>query len=367
MKVVGIICEYNPFHNGHLYHLEKAKEIADGGIIIAILTGYFSMRGDVSVINKYQKVKAAIDNGVDITIELPFLLGTQNADIFAYNSVKLLSMMGVNDIVAGSESNDINIINNISNFEDDKEFNDEIKRNLDIGLSYRKSYTNALEKYNITLSSNDMLNVKYLKAIKQIKPEITLHLIKRINNNYNDETLNNTNIQSATAIRKATDIKEYVPEFINDIFVEKGFYDIESFKGVLKHLLLTQNLNNVFEAKEGIENSFKITFKSIDELIDKLATKRYTKTRIRRFIAYTLTQTTKDEMLELNNDIIRVTGFNQKGQKYLSTIKKDTNYFTRLINGINKIYDKELMIAKIFSNIYNEDFIKIEQSLPYKK
>ena len=102
MKVVGIICEYNPFHNGHQYHLEKAREIAGDGIVVAILTGYFSMRGDISVINKLDKVKTAIDKGVDITIELPYLLGTQNADIFAYNAVKLLNEIGVEEIVAGS-------------------------------------------------------------------------------------------------------------------------------------------------------------------------------------------------------------------------------------------------------------------------
>ena len=367
MKVIGVICEYNPFHNGHLYHLEKAKEIADGGIVIAILTGYFSMRADVCVINKYDKVKTAIDHGVDITIELPYLLGTQNADIFAYNSVKLLSKMGVTDIVAGSECNDIDIIKNTLEAENNNLFQEEIKRNLDSGLSYRKSYTIALEKYNINLSSNDMLNVKYLSAINQINPNIILNLIQRVNNNYNDETLNNTNIQSATAIRKASDIKEFVPETINNIYFKKGFYDINKFTPILKHLLLTQNLSEIFEAKEGIENCFKLNFDTIEELINTLATKRYTKTRIRRFISYILTQTTKEEMNQLDTELIRVTGFNQVGQKYLNTIKKDTTYFTRLTNGINCVYDKELMIAKIFSNIYNEDFIKVEQLLPYRK
>ena len=113
MKTVGIICEYNPFHNGHLYHLEKAKEIADGGNVIAILTGYFSMRGDISVLNKYDKVKTAIDNGINITMELPYLLGTQNADLFAYNSVYLLNEMKIDTIVCGSELNNIDILKGI--------------------------------------------------------------------------------------------------------------------------------------------------------------------------------------------------------------------------------------------------------------
>ena len=238
MKVVGIICEYNPFHNGHLYHLNKAKEIAGDGIVIAILTGYFSMRADISVINKLDKVKTAIDNGVDITIELPYLLGTQNADIFAYNAVYLLNQMGVDEIVAGSENNDMNIIVKAVNISKNTNFQEEMKTNLARGLSYRKSYSLALEKHQIILPSNDMLNVKYLEAINKINPNIKLSLIKRINNNYNDTKLNDSSIQSATAIRKAANIKDYVPDYINQIYTNKGFYNLNQFLHVLGKLLI---------------------------------------------------------------------------------------------------------------------------------
>ena len=366
MKVVGIICEYNPFHNGHLYHLNKAKEIAGDGIVIAILTGYFSMRADISVINKYDKIKTAIDNGVDITIELPYLLGTQNADIFAYNAVYLLNQMGVNEIVAGSENNDLNIITETVKIQEDKNFQELIKVYLGQGLSYRKSYSLALEKYQINLSSNDMLNVKYYEAIKKINPNIKLSLIKRINNNYNDTQLNDSTIQSATAIRKTSEIKNYVPNYINQIFETKGFYNLNNFSSILKHLIITSNLSSIFQAQEGIENSLSTSFNTIDDLVEQLTSKRYTSTRIKRFISYILTNTTKSEMSDVENPIVRVTGFNENGQKYLNKNKKDITYFTRITNGINNIYDKELMIAKIFTNIYREDFIKIEQSLPYK-
>ena len=366
MKIVGLIAEYNPFHNGHLYHLNKAKEFAGDGIVIAILTGYFSMRADISVINKYDKIKTAIDNGVDITIELPYLLGTQNADIFAYNAVYLLNQMGVNEIVAGSENNDLNIINETVKIQDDKNFQELIKTYLGQGLSYRKSYSLALEKYQINLSSNDMLNVKYWEAIKKINPNIKLSLIKRINNNYNDTQLNDSTIQSATAIRKTSKIKNYVPNYINQIFETKGFYNLNNFSSVLKHLIITSNLSSIFQAQEGIENSLSTSFNTIDELVEQLTSKRYTSTRIKRFISYILTNTTKSEMIDIENPIVRVTGFNENGQKYLNKNKKDITYFTRITNGINNIYDKELMITRIFTNIYNEDFIKIEQSLPYK-
>ena len=228
MKVIGIVCEYNPFHNGHLYHLQKAKEIAGDGIVVAILTGYFSMRGDISVLNKLDKVKTAIDNGVDITIELPYLLGTQNADIFAYNSVNLLNKMGVTEIVAGSEQNDLELIKKIALLEENIEFQECIKKYLRSGNSYRKSYSIALEENDIKIASNDMLNIKYFEAIQKINPNIKLSLIKRINNDYLDSQINDSNIQSATAIRLLGDITGYVPDAVNNIHKEKGFYNINN-------------------------------------------------------------------------------------------------------------------------------------------
>lgn len=365
MSTVGIVCEYNPLHNGHLYHLNRAKEIAGDGVVISILTGYFSMRGDISVINKLDKVKSAINHGVDITIELPYLLGTQNADIFAYNAVYLLNKMGVNEIVAGSECNDISIIKKALEIEENPDFINEMRNNLSQGLSYRKSYSLALEKYHIELSSNDLLNVKYLSAINKIDSNIKLTLIQRINNNYNDKILNDSNIQSATAIRKTKHIEKYVPSDINEIYAGKGFYDINSFTNILKHLIITENLSNIFQANEGIENLFTTRFNNIDEIIDSLSNKRYTKTRIRRFITYVLTNTTKDEIIKINALLPRVTGFNEKGREYLNKNKKDITYFTRITDEINNIYKKELVIARIFSNTFEEDFIKMEQSLPY--
>lgn len=367
MKVVGIICEYNPFHNGHQYHLEKAREIAGDGIVVAILTGYFSMRGDISVINKLDKVKTAINHGVDITIELPYLLGTQNADIFAYNAVKLLNEIGVEEIVAGSEENNLILIEKIAQLEENDDFQNNIKLHLEKGNSYRKSYSLALEDLNINISSNDMLNIKYYKAIKKVNPKIKLSLIQRIKNDYLDQKVNDSNIQSATTIRLLDDIKDYVPKEINDIHKNKGFYKLNDFTPILKHLIITQNLSDIFQATEGIENRFVTDFSDIDNLLTQLTSKRYTKSRIKRFITYILTQTTKKELLELDSLTLRVTGFNEKGRQYLNKNKKDITYFTRIVNNISNIYDKELLIAKIFTNVYHEDFIKIEQSLPYIK
>ena len=178
MKIVGLIVEYNPFHNGHLYHLKKAKEITNADYIIAITSTYFSMRGDVSIIDKYQKAQVAIEAGVDILIELPYLLGCQNADIFAKNAVNLLQKMGVDTIVSGSELGDIKLIETIHNIEKSTSFQNDIKAYLTKGNSYRKSFSNALEKNNLSdLGANDLLNLKYYDAIKENNFDIQLLLI----------------------------------------------------------------------------------------------------------------------------------------------------------------------------------------------
>lgn len=367
MKIVGLIVEYNPFHNGHFYHLKKAKEITNADYIIAITSTYFSMRGDVSIIDKYQKTQVAIEAGVDILIELPYLLGCQNADIFAKNAVNLLQKMGVDTIVSGSELGDIKLIETIHNIEKSTSFQNDIKAYLDKGNSYRKSFSNALEKNNLSdLGANDLLNLKYYDAIKENNFDIQLVLIKRINNNYHDQNLNDTNIQSATAIRKTKELKNNVPDFAYNIYKEKPLLEIDAFNDIYNHSVLTTNLKEIFEAKEGIENKFK-PCDSLSQLITNLATKRYTASRISRFISYIITNTTKDKLNFSSDYPIRILGFNQNGQRYLNSIKKQVNFFTRLIDGIHPIYDYELKIAKIFSNVYKRDFIQLEQKLPHKK
>ena len=157
-----------------------------------------------------------------------------------------------------------------------------------------------------------------------------------------------------------------MPDFAYNIYKEKPLLEIDAFNDIYNHSVLTTNLKEIFEAKEGIENKFK-TCDSLSQLINELTTKRYTASRISRFISYIITNTTKDKLVFSNDYPIRVLGFNQNGQKYLNKIKKQVNFFTRLIDGIHPIYDYELKIAKVFSNVYKRDFIQLEQKLPYKK
>lgn len=366
MKIVGVIAEYNPFHNGHLYHLKKVREKTNANVVIAVITGYFSMRGTPSTLNIADKTRIALNYGVDIVILLPYLLATNNADLFSYYSVYMLNKLGVEEIVSGSETNEIGFIEKIATLESDAHFQNNIRAELQKGNSYRKAYTNALNNFKIpSILSNDLLNVKYLEAIKKINPEIKLTLIQRINNNYLDKEINNSNVQSATAIRELQNISAYVPHETNDLFITKGFYQYNAFTPILRHQIITNDLKKLFAATEGIENQFTSNFHDIDSLLKSLTSKRYTTSRISRFISYIITNTTPEEMQKAKeNPPVRVLGFNQIGQAYLHQIKKDHAYFSRLVFGIHSVYDKEIILAKIFSNVYNEDFIKMEQELP---
>ena len=127
MDVIGVIAEYNPFHNGHLYQINKIKEMFPNSTIVAIITGYFSQRGDSSLINKWDKCEIAIKNGVDLVVELPFKYSVQSADTFAYAAIKLLNELKINYLVFGSESDNIDYIKDIVNIEDDKKYQEKVK------------------------------------------------------------------------------------------------------------------------------------------------------------------------------------------------------------------------------------------------
>jgi len=366
MKRIGIIAEYNPFHNGHLYQINKAKAQFSDALIIVLLTNYFQSTGEISQMNKYDKTKAAIDNGADIVLEYPYLLATQSADYFAKNAISILNRFGVDIIFSGSEKDDLNLINNISMLEKNNDFQKLINDDIKLGKSYRASFDNTLKAYGLNiLESNDMLNLKYYDSIQEINPNIRLELLERTNN-YQENSFNESLIQSATSIRNGLknnlDIKSFIP---HNVCLNK-YYDINDFTDILKYKIINDDLSNIFQANEGIENSLDTNFKSIDEIIEKLTTRRYRETKIKRFISYIITDYTKNIILE-DDFPIRVLGFNGNGRSHLNSVKKVCNITTTIKDNISIYDDFELKLAKIFTVIYKEDFIKIEQKLPYIK
>ena len=354
MKNIGVIAEYNPLHYGHIHHLDEIKK-KNPDIIIGIISSSMTTRGDLSIFDKFIKTKQALEAGIDLVIELPLIYSMQRADLFSLNAVKILNLAKVNEIVIGSEKNDLSI------YKEKYELN---KNDLDIKKSLKENSISLLD-----LDSNDTLGYFYYKAIKDNDYKIDLSLIKRINNNYNDKSLNETNIQSASAIRNnLASIDKYTPSFVakdkDKILDETKLFPILKYK----ILSLTPNeLKEIFFVDEGIEYKLKDIkdYNNFDDFITYLSGKKYTKTRMKRMLMYILFNIKKDMVNNITEpNFIRVLGYNSKGKEYLKNIKKDVLIYTNIKEGINPILDIELKVSKILDSIYNIDLLTLEQKGP---
>lgn len=367
MNVIGIIAEYNPFHNGHLYQINKIKEKYKDSIIIVVLNGNYTERGDISIINKWNKTKILLNHNVDLVVELPTYYGINSSNIFAEGSLEILNNLKIDTLVFGTERDDIGELENIIDIQNSKEFKNELKLELDKGVSYPKAYYDTLKKLtNININTpNDILAFSYLTEIKNKKYNIKPFNIKRTNNYHSKEL---DSIASATALRKSInnniDISNYVPsdtlEYINNI-------NLNDYFDIIKYKIITSDLANYHDIKEGIDSRIKKYINesnNIDELISKVKTKRYTYNRIKRILLYILLDIKKDTKI---NNYIRPLGFNDIGQKYLNSIKKELTL--PLVNNYtsNKdLLEFEYKVNLIYS-IKSKDDINNELNKPIKK
>ena len=360
MPIIGLIAEYNPLHNGHIYQIKEIKKLYPDSIIILILNGYFLERGEISYMTKETKVKLALENNIDIVVELPAIYGTQASDIFAYESLKILNIFKIDTLIFGSESNDINLLTNIAIKQEDEDFNTKVKAFLDEGLNYPTSLSKALD-INNPINPNDLLGISYIKAINKINKNIKPISIKRTTNYHDIES--NENIVSATNIRNKIDnnldIKKYTP-YYNFIFKpNKDIY----FKLIKFAIINNPSLNTYLDVSEGIEYRLKKIIKysnTIEELINNIKTKRYTYNRINRMLIHILLGITKNNKEE---DYVRVLGFNEIGQKYLKTLNIDYNAYKNTF-----IYQKELEASMLYDLINNTNTYLFEiKNKPIKK
>ena len=359
MKIVGIICEYNPLHNGHVYHFNKVKEESKADLVICVMSSSFSSRGDLSIFDKFTKTKQALNMGIDLIVELPLIYTIERADIFADNAVKILNNLNVSEIWIGSESNDISVY--------EKYYNNKVIDNKD---DYSTSYK---DKANMDLLSNDILGFSYYKSIKDNKFDIELKTIKRIENNYLDNNLNSSNIQSALSIRANIDeLEKYTPDYVSK---DKNLIlDENKLFPILKYKILSTSpsiLKSIYFVDEGIENKLSdiIDFDNYQDFIDYLSSKRYSKTRIKRMLTYILLNITKDmanKSYDIDNNFVRILGYNDKGKAYLSSIKKNLTIYTNIKNNINQILDIEITTSKLIDTIYNTNLFNLEMNGPIK-
>lgn len=363
MEIIGIIAEYNPFHNGHIHHIKSIKEKYKDSIIILVLNGYFLERGEVSIINKKDKTKIALNNDIDIILELPFIFGSQSADTFAYNSIKILNNFGVNKIIFGSESNNIDLLTKIADIQlNDKEYHNKIKEYLDEGINYPTALSKALnisEEFN---NPNDLLGISYIKAIKQINNNIIPETIQRTNDYHDtnscDLIISASNIRNK--IKNKEDISIYLPkESEYSIKVPNTYFNYLKYKIITSH-----DLSAYLTVDEGIENRLISAINkvnNIEELIDAVKTKRYTYNKINRMLIHILVGLTKEDNKIATLDYIKVLGFNDIGKNYLNSIKKDLN-IPITINRDSIIYKYELKAALIYDSLTNQNNYEFEIS-----
>ena len=367
MKIIGLIAEYNPFHLGHLYQINKIKELYPDSIIIAIISTNFTQRGDISIINKWDKTKICLEYGIDLVIELPTLYATQSADIFAYGAIKILNDIGIDTLVFGTESDDINELIKLANIQlNNKEYDELVKKYLSLGINYPTAESKAIETItNIKIDKpNDLLALSYIKEIIKNNYHITPISIKRTND-YHSKKID-SNIINASLIRelllKGEDISKYIPDITNK-YINKDINIDKSYNYLLYNIINNiDNLNEYLSVDEGIENRIlkQINLSNnYQELVMKIKTKRYTYNKIKRMLLHILLDIKKEDN---NKDIyIRVLGFNSSGRNYLNKIKKKRDIFTSYKPNKSKVLDIEYKSTFIYSIITNnKELIKYE-------
>lgn len=380
--IVGIIAEYNPFHNGHLYHLEKIKEMFPNSPIILVVGGAFTERGDISILNKWEKAEIAIKNEIDLVVELPFPFSCASADIFANGAISILNNLGVTDLVFGSESDDIEGIKKLVEAElNNSEFDPLVSLYLRLGYNYPTSLSKALEDItgNCYKLPNDILGICYVKAIYSNNYKITPHTIKRTND-YHSKKLDKMSIRSissATSIREALlnnkDIKESIPAITYNYLKNKKIPKLDDYFNLLKYKIISSNDLTIYNLVDsGIATKLKkeiLNSYSFDELINKIKSKNSTYAKISRMLIYILCDYTKKQAKEFREiTYIRLLGFSNKGRDYLNRIKKDIDIpiISKFTREKDKMLEYEYKITKIYSLVFDKDKAKSLIEAEYK-
>ena len=351
IKTIGLIAEYNPFHNGHLYQLKKIKELFPDSLIILILNGYFTQRGTISIQTKEAKTKIALENNIDLVIELPFIYGTQSSDNFALYSIKLLEKLHTDYLVFGSESNNLELLKKVANIQlNDTNYPLRVKSYLENGINYPTALAKALNIIEDINKPNDLLGISYIKAINKLNSKIEPITIKRTSD-YHD-TYSTSSIISASNIRQKLinkeDISPYLPSCSLTNIIE---FDEDKLLTLLKFKILTdKDLSAYLDVDEGIEfRLLKVVnqTKTLDELIQNVKTKRYTYNKISRMLTHILIGLTKKDAHQATMDYLKILGFSKEGQSYLKKIRKDLDLPTTPIKD-SLIYKYELLSSSIF-------------------
>lgn len=367
MASVGIIAEYNPLHNGHLYQIQEIKKKYPKDTIVIAMSGNFTQRGEPAIIDKWSRAKLAISAGADLVVEIPYHFATQSADYFSYAGITLLEQLKVEQLIFGSESNNIDDLTEIAKAElQNNQFDKLVKIYSKFGYNYPTALALSLKDLTgkIIDTPNDILGITYIKTILKYNYNIKPNSIKRTND-YNSKEIKGT-ISSATSIRENISnlekIKKTVPKETFNILSKEIIHKKEDYFNFLKYKIITENnLEQYHLVSKDLAVRLKkeiLFVNSYEELIQRVKSKHQTYSKISRALLqilcnYTKQQAQKNQKLEY----IRLLAFNDKGKDYLNTIKKDLTLplISKISKNKNEMLELELNTTKIYTLPYKNN------------
>jgi len=385
LKVLGIITEYNPFHNGHIYHIEKSKQITQADFVIAVMSGSFTEQGNISIYDKFKRATIAVENGVDLILELPTIYANSSSEYFANASISLLNSINIVDCICfGSEAGNIDLLSNISNKiinNEDRIWKD-ISSNLKQGISFAKAREQSITKYLNTeeiiefSKPNNILAIEYLNSLSKLNGKIKPYTINRNSSNFNDINISKDKIYtSATSIRnhiyekkEISDLKSLIPQNMLNIVcnIEPTFND--KLLNILKYKIITsskKDLSNIYEVTEGLENriiSAISNSNTYDELIENIKSKRYQMSKIKRILNNIILNITKDDFERIyksNEQYAHILKISKRGKALLSQIAKNSNIplitsvNDNVLNSLSDIQRSMINIDILATNIHS--------------
>lgn len=365
MKIIGTVVEFNPLHYGHVYAINEIKKQSGTDVLVAVMSGEFTMRGELSLFDKFTKTHQALKAGIDLVIELAFIKTVQNGSFFAEAAVLELAKAGVTEIWVGSEKNDPTIYEQLLKSWQEPENQQKIQDLLQQGYSYKSASASVLN-----LDPNDLLGFFYYQAIVKHHLSITLKTIKRVGSGYHD--LKVDTFASSKAIRADLSLMDSCcPEFVE----KENMRQMEQLFPLLKYEILNhskEELSKISFVEEGIENVLKdvYLYSDFSNFSNALVSKRYTQSRIMRMLCSILFNIKKDDVIQTRKEspsYIRVLGYNSVGQQYLNQIKKIVSIKTNLKEGIDLETDINLKVTKILDSIYQSNLFALEQKGPIEE
>ncbi len=334
MKVAGIIAEFNPFHNGHALLVQKARE-AGYTHVIAVMSGNFVQRGEPAVFHHSSRTKAALQNGVDLVLQLPSIYAMSGAQSFARAGAEILNGLGcVETLVFGSECGSTEMLTQTANAVYGEKIKDYLAEELEKGISFASARENALRRINpayadIIRSPNNILGVEYIAALNRLGSKIKPVTFERIGAAHDSEQAYGK-IAGASLIRGFIradgDWKSFVPDNATSIYADSPIADIRRMENTILYKMRTvsaEELANVPDISEGIENRIMSAAKqarSLEELYSLSKAKRYSHARIRRIVWNCLIGATAED-LKLSVPYIRITGFNKRGTELIKAAR----------------------------------------------